>query len=500
MEKFETIIGLEIHAQLRTESKMFCSCDNFSAFAKPNANTCPVCLGYPGVLPKANKKAIEWTYLLGKALDAKIADNFNFERKNYFYPDLPKAYQITSSTNPPVLGGHLEIETGDKLKKVRINHIHLEEDAGKLVHPKSGSYSLVDLNRAGTPLLEIVTEPDLKSPAEARIFMQDLRSILRYLGISDANMEQGNLRCDANISLRKFGQKELGTKVEIKNMNSFKMIERALQYEEKRQTSLLAENKKIVQETRGWDDGSGKTLGQRSKEEANDYRYFPEPDLPPISPTKKDGFDLSEIEARLPELPKEKRKRFETEYALSCHYAETLTSDLELARYFEQVLEEMPEIAESDDLKRQKAKKVANWLVGELLAKLNAASLSIIDCKIKPSSLAVLIEKIDQGEISGKLAKDIFGEMFETGKDPDQIVKAKGLVQISDTSQIEEITAKVIKEHGGPVKDFLAGKEKAFGFLVGQVMAETKGQANPKLVNKILKELLEKDEGYKPKE
>ncbi|MEI7690133.1 MAG: Asp-tRNA(Asn)/Glu-tRNA(Gln) amidotransferase subunit GatB [bacterium] len=493
MTKYETVIGLEIHAQLKTESKMFCSCDNYSVDAKPNENTCQVCLGMPGTLPVPNKRAIEWTYLLGLALGGKIAAKFNFERKNYFYPDLPKAYQITSSTTPPVIGGVVEVENEGTLRKVRINHIHLEEDAGKLVHPRTGDYSLVDLNRAGTPLLEIVTEPDMRSPREASVFMQDLRSILKYLGISDANMEQGNLRCDANISIRKFGEEKLGTKVEIKNMNSFKMIERALEYEIKRQTECLLENKNIVQETRGWDDAKGKTLAQRSKEEANDYRYFPEPDIPPIEPYLGRAIDLDEIKTWLPELPKVKRLRFEAEYDLPSQSAATLTSDLNLARYFEQTLAEIPEITENDEIKKQKARKVANWIIGELLAKLNNANIGIDDCLIDHKDLAKLLEKTESGEISGKIAKEILAEMFETGKSTDEIIKIKGLSQISDANKVEEIIKSVIAENDGPVQDYKQGKEKAFGFLIGQVMAKTQGQANPQVVNRILKEHLNKE-------
>ncbi|MDD5692957.1 MAG: Asp-tRNA(Asn)/Glu-tRNA(Gln) amidotransferase subunit GatB [Patescibacteria group bacterium] len=493
MDKYDIVIGLEIHAQLRTESKMFCTCDNYSVGAGPNKNTCPICLGMPGMLPVPNKKAIEWTYLLGMALGAKVAEKFCFERKNYFYPDLPKAYQITSSTMPPIIGGSVEIDDNDVLKKIRINHVHLEEDAGKLIHPKIGEYSLVDLNRAGTPLLEIVTEPDLRSPREARIFVQDLRSILRYLGISDANMEQGNLRCDANISLKPQGQKELGTKVEVKNMNSFKMIERALEHEVKRQEEILSENKKIVQETRGWDDAKGKTLGQRSKEEANDYRYFPEPDIPSIEPNKDNSIDLKEIKNWLPELPKEKRIRFETEYSLSKQDADNLTSDLDLARYFEQTLAEIPQVAGNDEIKKQKAKKLANWLITELLAKLNGQGISILDCKIKHQNFAVLIEKIDSGKISGKIAKEIFSEMFVSGRGVEEIIKEKGLSLISDEKEIETIIRAVISENTASVQDYKSGKEKAFGYLVGQVMAKTKGQANPQIVNKLLKEFLDKE-------
>lgn len=487
MVDYETVIGLEIHAQLKTESKMFCRCDNNSIKAKPNMNVCPVCTGMPGTLPVANQKAIEWTYLLGMALGAEIAGQFNFERKNYFYPDLPKAYQITSGSNPPVIGGVLEIETAEQLKRIRINHIHLEEDAGKLIHPNHGESSLVDLNRAGTPLLEIVTEPDLRSPDEARIFMQDLRSILRYLGISDANMEQGNLRCDANISLRKVGDKKLGTKVEIKNINSFKMLQRALEYEEKRQEEMIEQKEEIKQETRGWNEAKGKTIGQRSKEEANDYRYFPEPDLPPSKPYEGGGLDLATIRSWLPELPKEKRWRFEEEYGLLPHAAEILTSDLELAAFFEKTLEMIPEIAENDGIKRERAKQASNWLCGDILAMMNAKGIAVTELKITPESLSELITMIDSGQISGKMAKDILLEMFEKGTSPGAVAKEKNISQITDTRELEKIIESVLSEHQGPVNDYREGKEKAFGFLVGHVMAKTKGQANPKMVNEILK-------------
>jgi len=330
--KYETVIGLEIHIQLKTQSKMFCGCDNFSFNLEPNVNTCQVCMGFPGTLPVANKKAIEWTIMLGKALNGETAKIFNFERKHYFYPDLPKAYQITSSTNPPVIGGEAEIDVNGEKTKIRIHHIHLEEDAGKLIHESGTNNSLVDLNRAGTPLVELVTEPDIKSPKEAKIFVENLRTLLRYLDISDANMEQGNLRCDANISLRKIGDKGLGKKVEIKNINSFKMIEKALLYEEKRQAEMLDANEPIAQETRGWDDIKGKTLEQRGKEMAHDYRYMPEPDLPPIVPSEV--FDIDNME--LPELPQEKMVKFEKEYGISANDAFILISDKMLAKYFEE--------------------------------------------------------------------------------------------------------------------------------------------------------------------
>jgi len=491
MNKYEIVIGLEIHAQLRTESKMFCGCDNYSHNIDPNINICPICLGMPGMLPVANRKAIEWTYLLGIAIGAKIADKWNFERKNYFYPDLPKAYQITSSTNPPVIGGSLEVDDG-KLSTVRIHHVHLEEDAGKLVHPSHGNYSLVDLNRAGTPLMEIVTEPDMRSPREARIFVQDLRSILKYIGISDANMEQGNMRCDANISLRKFGVKELGTKVEIKNINSFRMIERALNYEVERQTEMLETGVRILQETRGWDDNKGKTLGQRSKEEANDYRYFPEPDLPPFDTTIKSAIDPTEIKTWLPELPREKCARFREEYGLSLTDAENLTGDLDMARYFEQVLATMPEIAGNDEIKKTKAKKVSNWILTELVARLNMAGISIVESKVSPVDFARLINLIDKGDISGKIAKDVFLDMFNSGSNADEIIDSRGLSQVSDMGELEVIIREVLNGNGKSVNDYKNGKDAAFGYLIGQVMAKTKGQANPGVVNEILRKELDK--------
>ena len=492
MNKYEVVIGLEVHAQLKTVSKMFCGCDNMSVDAEPNTHICPVCLGMPGMLPVPNKKAIEWTYLLGMALGGRIAERFNFERKNYFYPDLPKAYQITSSTNPPIIGGSIDVDVDGKVSTVRIHHIHLEEDAGKLVHPANEKYSLVDLNRAGTPLMEIVTEPDIRSPHEASVFMQDLRSILRYLGVSDANMEQGNMRCDANISLRLFGEEVLGTKVEIKNMNSFKMVERAMEYEVKRQTEMLDNGERVLQETRGWDDGRGVTTEQRSKEEANDYRYFPEPDLPPFVFASSD-FDQDEIKSWLPELPKAKCIRFMQEYGLSEEDALQLTSDLEFAKYFEKSVGALSDKAlETDELKRAAAKKLANWIVGELIGKMNKFSVQFSEIKVSPEGITALVSLIDSGEISGKQAKEVFDNMFETGKNPKEIVKESGLGQISDVGALETTITEVLARNEKSVADFAAGKQQAFGFLVGQVMAATRGQANPQMVNEILKEKLSK--------
>jgi aspartyl-tRNA(Asn)/glutamyl-tRNA(Gln) amidotransferase subunit B len=485
--QYETVIGMEFHIQLNTKSKMFCRCDNFSADAPPNTNTCPTCMGMPGTLPVANNQAIKWTALLGLAFNGKIADTFNFERKNYFYPDLPKAYQITSSSNPPVIGGELEIETSKGKKVIRLNHIHLEEDAGKLVHPDGADYSLVDLNRAGTPLVELVTEADFRSPEEARIFAENLRSIVRYLEISTANMEEGNLRADANISLRPVGQKEFGKKVEIKNMNSFKAIEKALEYEVERQSKILSEGGSINQETRGWDENAAKTLSQRSKEEAHDYRYFPEPDLAPFSLPEE---EINLIKSQMPELPNQKRSRFEKDYGLSAYDAMVLTAELDLAKYFEKSINFAVEKEEKEIFSKESVKKIANWIITELSGKLNAKSLLIKNSPVKAEDLAQLVSLIDSGEISGKIAKTVFDEMFETGKNPSQIIKEKGLAQISDQKEIEEIIIKVIGNNPKSIEDYRTGKQQAFGFLIGQVLVETKGHANPKMVNEILREKL----------
>jgi len=502
---YETVIGLEIHIQLKTESKMFCRCSNKLSrkdtnkdserhrvkLEVPNTRVCPVCLGLPGSLPVANKKAIEKTMLLGLALNGEIMKRFNFERKNYFYPDLPKAYQITSSTNFPVKGGHLEIEAEDGGKRVKIHHIHLEEDAGKLLH-EADEYSLVDLNRASTPLVELVTEPDISTPAEAKDFVQKLRSIVRTLGISDANMEAGNLRCDANISLRKKGE-PLGSKVEIKNLNSFKMIERALEHEQERQAEILDLNNKVVQETRGWDDNKGKTLPQRLKEEALDYRYFPDPDLPLIETAQgreknENGYLLSveELKELLPELPKEKEVRFISEYGLNPKDAIFLSQDVELSKYFEKVVEGMPEITDGAEVLKDRAKKASNWILSELFGILKANKLSFSENEISAKDLSQLLELIQKGTISGKTAKEVFAEMFETNKEAITIVKEKGLQQITGTGEIENIVDKVINENEKVVQEYRSGRVQVIGFLVGKVMAESKGQANPKAVNEIL--------------
>jgi aspartyl-tRNA(Asn)/glutamyl-tRNA(Gln) amidotransferase subunit B len=493
---YETVVGLEIHAHLKTESKMFCSCatspkgKDYESGKKddPNVRICPICTGQPGTLPVPNEKAIEDTILLGLALDAKIPAQFNFERKNYYYPDLPKAYQITSATNPPIVGGGLEIEIDDDSKFVKLDHVHLEEDAGKLTHDKSGEFSLVDLNRAGTPLLEIITQPVLSSGAEAAEFMKNLQSILRALGISDADMEKGQMRCDANISVRKIGAKKLGAKVEVKNINSFKNVSAAIEYESERQIELLEKGERIDQETRGWDANRSKTTSQRSKEFANDYRYFPEPDIPPIEIGKGKRFDPEAIKSRLPELPKEKSSRFAKEYGLVARDAKLLAVNFELARYFEETLEHLPQITESSDRARKLGQLAANYLINEILGKITELD-SIFDSKITPESFAELIDLISNQEITGKIGKDILLKMLKSGQSPKEIITAEGIEKI-DEGALQEIIARVISENLSEAERYKNGDGKLFGFFVGRVMQATKGQADPVLTGKILKDKL----------
>ncbi|AKM82013.1 TPA: Asp-tRNA(Asn)/Glu-tRNA(Gln) amidotransferase subunit GatB [Candidatus Berkelbacteria bacterium] len=466
----KTVIGLEIHVQLKTKSKMFCGCDNNAEGASPNSLVCPVCLGLPGVLPVANRQAIEWTLLSGLALNCEIADFSKFDRKHYFYPDLPKGYQVSQFDLPFCIGGYLEIVNGDKARKINLRRIHLEEDAGKLLHADGSS--LVDLNRAGTPLMEIVTEPDISSPQEAKIFLQELRSIMRYLGVSSADMEKGHLRCDGNISVEVDGVE--GIPVEIKNMNSFKMIERALSYEEKRQRELLenppAGGEKIAKETRGWDDAKGVTYSQRSKEFAQDYRYFPEPDLPPFE--VKQAFDFEKIKSKLPELPAQKRHRYVNELGIKLQDAEILAEDKQMAEYFEKVA------------KNADPKLAANWVINEL--KLEGI------LNISPEKLTEMIQMIQDGTISGKIAKEIFPEMLENGRGAQEIVEEKGLKQVGDEDELGKIIDKIILENPKPVADIKAGKDGVRGYLVGLVMQKTKGQANPAIVNQILNERMGK--------
>ncbi|PKM80679.1 MAG: Asp-tRNA(Asn)/Glu-tRNA(Gln) amidotransferase GatCAB subunit B [Firmicutes bacterium HGW-Firmicutes-13] len=477
MSKYEVVIGLEVHLELLTKSKIFCSCPTTFG-EEPNTRVCPVCLGLPGVLPVLNQKAVEYAILAGLALNCRINSYSKFDRKNYFYPDLPKAFQISQYDFPIGRDGYLSVKVNGGTKMIGINRVHLEEDAGKLVHSEDGTYSLVDYNRTGVPLVEIVSEPDLRSAEEARIYLETLKKILQYTEVSDVKMEEGSLRCDANVSVRLAGEEELGTKTELKNMNSFKAVQRGLEFEVKRQIKKLENGQRIVQETLRWDEGLGKTVPMRSKEEAHDYRYFPEPDLIPM---EIDRNWIEKIRKLLPELPEEKKQRFISEYNLPEYDAEVLTTSKNMAHYFEECVKEFPE-----------PKTVSNWVMGELSMHLKTSGLEFPQLKITPTHLAGLLELIRGGTVSGKMAKDIFGEMFLTGREAGKIVEEKGLVQLSDEEALGEIIDEVIKNNPGIVADFKAKKEKALGFLVGQVMRKTEGNANPQMVNKILREKLKK--------
>jgi len=474
-KRFETVIGLEVHVELRTKSKIFCGCA-VEFGAAPNTNTCPICLGHPGVLPVLNRKAVEYAMKAAMALNCEVATHCKFDRKNYFYPDLPKAYQISQYDQPIGKNGWIDIEVNGVTKRIGITRLHLEEDAGKLTHVDGGFASLVDFNRVGTPLIEIVSEPDIRSPEEARIYLEKLKAIMQYCEVSDVKMEEGSLRCDANISLRPFGQKEFGTKIELKNMNSFRGVQRGLEYEEMRQAEVLANGGRIVQETRRWDEAQGKTIPMRGKEEAHDYRYFPDPDLVDLY---IDDEWKARVRASIPELPDARKARYMNEYGLPAYDAEVITSSKKLADLFEQSL------AYTKD-----AKAVSNWIMGDLLGYLNANNLELDEVKVTGQGLGEMIGLIEKGTISGKIAKTVFKEMLATGKSPQAIVEEKGLVQISDENLIRSVVEKVIEANPQSVADYRAGKEKALGFLVGQVMKETKGKANPALVNQLIIEKL----------
>ncbi len=477
--QFETVIGLEVHVQLNTKTKLFCKCSSQFG-AEPNTQTCPVCQGHPGVLPVLNEQALLKAVQAGLALNCSINYFSKFDRKNYFYPDLPKAYQISQFDLPIVKEGFVDIvlENGDS-KTIRINRIHIEEDAGKLIHSEvSGvNESYVDLNRCGVPLLEIVSEADMRSSEEAYEYLSNLKSVLQYINISDCNMEEGSLRCDANISLRPFGQKEFGTRAEIKNMNSFKGVQKAIDYEVKRQSRLLENDEKIIQETRLYNTDEDKTYSMRSKEEAHDYRYFPDPDLVPIILEKS---FVDEIRQQLPELPKAKKQRFIEEYQFSERDAAILTDSLALANYFEEAVQEYP----------QNPKKIANWVMAELMRILNEQGVEITAVQVKAPQIANLVRHIDEGKISGKMAKTIFEEMAQSGKTVETIIDKLGLKQVSNEGELTSIIEQVIQDNPKPVESFRAGKEKALGALVGQVMKATKGQANPQMVNELLKKKL----------
>jgi aspartyl-tRNA(Asn)/glutamyl-tRNA(Gln) amidotransferase subunit B len=472
-------IGLEIHIELKTRSKMFCSCKNDPDEKHPNINICPVCLGHPGTLPVINREAVRKTIKTGLALNCEISRHTFFERKNYFYPDLPKGYQISQYSTPICKNGFLEIDG----KKIRIRRVHLEEDTGRLIHEKD--YSLVDFNRAGVPLMELVTEPDIESPKEARKFAEELQLILRYLDVSDADMEKGQMRVEANISLSS-KKGVLGTKVEIKNLNSFKAVEKALEYEIERQRKILESGKKVIQETRGWDPAREITFSQREKEEAQDYRYFPEPDLPPLEITQE---MVDEIRAEIPELPRQKRESFKKEYNLDEKSIEIFVKNKDFGEYFEKVVSEFTPNLPKEKLLRL-IKLATNYLTTDLLGLLKGASVSGEDFLITPENFAEFIELIDEGKISSKIAKIVLEEMFRTGADPSQIIEEKGLVLIADEAEIEKIVYQVISENQKAVSDFKKGKENALEFLIGQVMRKTKGKANPKIAKETLKRIL----------
>lgn len=488
MSNYETIIGLEIHVQLKTESKMFCSCDNESFTAQPNEHTCPVCMGHPGTLPVPNKQAVEWTVRAGLALNCKISEHSKFDRKQYYYPDLPKGYQVSQYDQPICQGGFAEIEVEGKLKKICLTRIHLEEDAGKLVHSADGEHSLVDLNRAGTPLMEIVTEPDIRSPKEASEFMRELRSIMRYLGVSNADMEKGHLRCDANISVRPKGQRELNAKVEMKNLNSFRNVEKALAYEQKRQTDILENGgEKIEQSTRGWDPDRGVTVEQRIKEEASDYRYLPEPDIPPLH---FDSAYIKSVRDALLELPAAKRRRFSDEFGLPLQDITVLVRDKDLAEYFEAVASELLNWAKheriSDQERPQLFKLAANWILSELTKIVKKEKASWDNLKITPENMAELVTIIHKQVIGSSAGQEVLVDMFKTGADPSHVVEDKNLAQMSDSAELEDVICSIVKNNPVVVSDFKSGKANAMQFLIGQVMKETKGKANPQVAKDLL--------------
>lgn len=478
--KYESVIGLEVHTELKTRTKIFCGC-RAEFGAAPNTNVCPVCLGLPGVLPVLNHKVLEYAIRVGVALNCKIANFTKFDRKNYYYPDLPKNFQTSQYDLPIAEHGYLDIEVDGKVRRIGITRIHMEEDAGKLVHSgetiTTSDYSFVDYNRTGVPLLEIVSEPDLRTAAEARAYMEKLRSILEYLDVSDCKMEEGSLRCDANVSVREVGATKLGTKVEMKNINSLRGVERSIEYEAQRQAEALEDGETIMQETRTWDEAAGVTRSMRSKEEANDYRYFPEPDLVPFTVTDE---TIEQARQALPELPDARRDRLMREYDFSRYDAEQITAKKDLAEYFDAA------VAAGGD-----AKAVANWLMGDFTRLANEAQTPASKAPVSPADLAGMLAKVNDGTISGKIAKSVFEDMWHTGKSAETIIEEKGLRQISDTGELEAIIRAVIAANPQSVEDFRAGKKKAIGFLVGQTMKETKGKANPQMVNQLLTKLLQ---------
>jgi aspartyl-tRNA(Asn)/glutamyl-tRNA(Gln) amidotransferase subunit B len=474
--EFEPVIGLEVHAQLNTQSKIFCACS--TAFgAPPNTHVCPVCLGMPGVLPVLNKKVVEYAMKMALATNCAISGHSRFARKNYFYPDLPKGYQISQYELPIAQAGHVTITLADGAqKKIGLTRIHMEEDAGKLIHDPDRGNSRVDFNRTGVPLIEIVSEPDIRSPEEAGAYLRQLRSILRYLGISDGNMEEGSFRCDANVSVRPKGSDQLGTRTEVKNINSFKFVESALAHEIKRQIQVLTDGGTIVQETRLWDSAKNKTFSMRGKEEAHDYRYFPDPDLIPLVINEA---WIDQVRKTLPELPDQRKERFIKEFNLPEYDADVLTASKEMADYFEDCARQV-----------KNPKLASNWVMGTLLGMLNSQGKTIEESPVSSARMAELLTLIEQDVISGKIAKTVFDEMVTSGKNPKEIVEQKGLVQVTDESAIEAVVDSVLANSPAEVAGYKSGKTKLMGFFVGQVMKETKGKANPQVVNKLLKSKL----------
>lgn len=476
--KYETVIGLEVHAQLKTRSKIFCSCS--TEFGKaPNANTCPICLGMPGVLPVLNRRVVEYAMKACLATHCEIQPMSQFARKNYFYPDLPKGYQISQFELPIGRHGHLMIPTPNGPKRIGLTRIHIEEDAGKLIHGENlgaAGKSYVDFNRTGVPLIEIVSEPDLRGPEEAREYLMALKSVLQYAEVSDCNMEEGSFRCDANVSLRPVGRQEFGTRTELKNINSFKFVQKAIQYEVERQAKILDQGDPVVQETRLYDSNKGITYSMRSKEEAHDYRYFPEPDLVPVV---CDAEWIESVRRALPEMPEEKRSRFVTQYGIPEYDAGVLTASRALADFYEECVSLF-----------NQPKQVSNWVMGDLLRELNHDNREIGDCPVTPRLLADMLKLIDSGAISGKIAKTVFEEMYQTGKAPGDIVREKGLTQISDEGALGRIVDDIIANSPEQVQQYKEGREKVIGYFIGQAMKASKGQANPGLLNKLFKDKL----------
>ena len=477
MKDYEVIIGLEVHAELKTNTKMYCNCSTEFG-ADPNTHCCPICTGMPGVLPVLNKRVVEFATKAGLATNCEISRFSKQDRKNYFYPDLPKAFQTSQYDLPLCIGGHLDINVNGEQKRIGITRIHIEEDAGKLIHDAYTGDTLVDMNRCAVPLIEIVSEPDIRSADEAVAYMQTLKSILEYLDVCDCKMQEGSLRCDVNLSVRPRGQKEFGTRTETKNLNSFKAIHNSIEFEIKRQIEEVENGGKIYQETRRWDDAKGIGYAMRTKEDAHDYRYFPEPDLAPI--ILSDEY-IQNLKDNLPEMPHIKKERYMKDFDLPEYDADILTSSIKTAKFFE----------EANDICNN-PKAVSNWIMGDFTRMLNEKEIEIDESKVTSQNLAELITLIDKGTISSKIAKQVFEDMFETGENAKDIVEKKGLVQMSDEGAIKEIVQKVVDANPQSIADYKAGKDRAIGFLVGQIMKETKGKANPQIVNKLLLEIINK--------